>query len=83
MAINNTTRGKHRFDPFEGLGETCILGRALVSRWERRDHDDQGPTVAEAAGFDTDETVLERVQRLRRSAYGTPTRTPKPIPRHL
>ncbi len=54
----------------------------MVSKRTRRDRDaDRDLTVAEAAGVNTDETVIERLQRLRPSVYGKPTRTPKLTPR--
>lgn len=53
----------------------------MGNRARRAREPDQGPTVAETAGFGTDETVLERVQRLRPDLYGKPMRTPKPAPR--
>ena len=54
----------------------------MSRREHRARNDDRGPTLAETAGFDTDETVLERMQRLRPDLYGKPTRTPKPTPRN-
>jgi len=44
-----------------------------VTRRRKSIDDDPGPTVAEAAGVDNDDTILENLKRIRPSVYGPPT----------
>jgi len=44
-----------------------------VTRRRKSIDDDPGPTVAEAAGVNNDDTILENLKRIRPSVYGPPT----------
>jgi len=46
----------------------------VVSRARRKSRDtDPGLTVAEAAGVNNDDSILENLKRIRPSVYGKPT----------
>jgi len=44
-----------------------------VTRRRKSRDDDPGPTVAEAAGVNNDDTILDHLRRVRPSVYGKPT----------
>lgn len=44
-----------------------------MSRRSKSREEDSGPSVAEAAGVDNDDTILENLKRIRPSVYGPPT----------
>ncbi len=45
-----------------------------MTRRRKSIDDDPGPTVAEAAGVNNDDSILDHLRRVRPSVYGGPTR---------